>query len=109
MKVEVRDVGCDKTGAWGGNDAVDEEFGEDEIGCWCGSGAIVGDTIAANCETNSVSFSLEGTDRSNDMAIGDGFGSWNGSDGDESDGVCAFCGVIGTALGQSSEFICICS
>ena len=109
VEIKIRDIGRDKACAWGGNDTVDEEFGEDEIGCWCGSGTIVGDTIATNCKTNSVSFSLKGANRSNDMAIGDGFGSWNGSDGDESDGVCACGGVIGTALGQSSEFIGICS
>ena len=109
VEIKIRDIGRDKACAWGGNDTVDEEFGEDEIGCWCGSGAMVGDTIATNCKTNSVSFSLKGANRSNDMAICDGFGSWNGSDGDESDGVCACGGVIGTALGQSSEFIGICS
>ena len=48
MEIEVRDVSGDESSAGSGNDAVDEEFCEDEVRCGRGSWTLVWDAIASD-------------------------------------------------------------
>ena len=99
MEIEVRDVSGDEPSAGSENDAVDEEFCEDEVRCGRGSWALVWDAIASDGKANAVGFLFEGTDSGDDVAVCDGLGARDVGDGDEGDGVCAGGGMTGTALG----------
>ena len=98
MEIEVRDVSGDESSAGSGNDAVDEEFREDEIRSGRGSGALVRDAIASDGKANAVCFLFEGTNGGDDVSVCDGFGTRDGGDGDEGDSICAGGGMTGTAL-----------
>ena len=98
MEIEVRGVSGDESSAGSGNDAVDEEFCEDEVRVWRGSWTLVWDAIASDGKANAVCFVFEGRDSGDDMFVCDGFGVRDGGGGDEGDGICASGGMTGTAL-----------
>ncbi len=62
IEIKIFDVQTHEFGVWRGYDAVEDNFGRRDAGCWCADIVRIIDQVASNGETVAMRFFFLGTD-----------------------------------------------